>query len=160
MKSYIYIFIIFFYSNYFYANQIQILADSVEKLDEDKKILYHDSAALLRCPTCTGLSVLESDAGFSLQIRSKVVELVSKGFDKQKILDFFTSRYGVWILRKPPFSGFHSLAWLLPVGFIFFGSFCIWFLFWRRKKNIAYVRHQVDSDIIKEMTKKLKSLQN
>jgi cytochrome c-type biogenesis protein CcmH/NrfF len=160
MKSYIYMFILVGYSNWFYANQIQTLADAVEKLEGSKINLYHDSASLLRCPTCTGLSVLESDAGFSLQIRSKVVELVGRGFDQQKILDFFTSRYGVWILRKPPFSGFHSLAWLLPVGFIFLGAFCIWFLFWKRKKNIVYVRHQVDSNIIKEMTKKLKSLQN
>ena len=142
------------------ANDLQQLADKVEDLDLVQKSLYQKSANLLRCPTCTGLSVLESDAPFSLQIRDKVVDLINKGFSEAKIFDFFTTRYGVWILRKPPFAGFHAFAWIFPIAFIFLGGFFIWFLFWRKKKHFITVRYAVDTDIIKEMSTRLKKLRD
>ena len=35
-----------------------------------KEELYREVAGELRCPTCTGLSVLDSDAPFSVQIKT------------------------------------------------------------------------------------------
>lgn len=65
-------------------------------------IEYQDVASDLRCPTCTGLSVLDSEAAFSIQIKNEVKEQLVAGKHKDEILKFFTDRYGPWILRAPP----------------------------------------------------------
>ena len=56
----------------------------------------------LRCPTCQGLSVKDSEAGFSVSIRNKAEEMVREGYSDQEIRNFFVKRYGEWILRTPP----------------------------------------------------------
>ena len=75
----------------------------------------------LRCPTCQGLSVKDSDAGFSVSIKDKIRELIQKGKSDPEILDFFVQRYGEWILRSPTKSGFNLILWILPVAGILFG---------------------------------------
>ncbi|MCY4381512.1 MAG: cytochrome c-type biogenesis protein CcmH [Proteobacteria bacterium] len=89
----------------------------------EQKELFFSVAANLRCPTCTGLSVLQSDAPFSIQIKNLVQEQVSQGANQREIITFFTERYGLWILREPPKKGEHLLIWLLPVLFLLFGVF-------------------------------------
>ena len=43
----------------------------------------------LRCPTCQGLSVKDSEAGFSVSIRNKAEEMVREGYSEQEIRNFF-----------------------------------------------------------------------
>ncbi|MBF0287036.1 MAG: cytochrome c-type biogenesis protein CcmH [SAR324 cluster bacterium] len=74
------------------------------------KSLYNE----FRCPTCQGLSVKDSEAGFSVQIRNKIGEMVAAGASDEMIREYFVKRYGVWILRSPPKEGFNLLLWGLP----------------------------------------------
>ncbi len=94
---------------------------------------FRDVAKELRCPTCTGLSVLESDASFSVQIKEQVKEQMQLGKDKDEIVDFFVARYGAWILREPPKQGFNLLAWLVPSVLLCLGPILIWLLVWKRR---------------------------
>ena len=55
----------------------------------------------LRCPTCQGLSIKDSEAGFSNIIKGKIIELIRNGKSDEEILNFFVKRYGEWILRTP-----------------------------------------------------------
>ncbi len=48
--------------------------------------LFRDIAKEFRCPTCTGLSVLESDAGFSVQIKEQVQEQLNLGKNHDQII--------------------------------------------------------------------------
>lgn len=114
----------------------------------------------LRCPTCTGLSVLQSDAPFSLQIREAVIEHVKEGQSEEWILDFFTKRYGLWILREPPSEGFHLVAWLIPILFMVFGALGLWLFVWRKQSNqqVAAVRSR--EEILKEMDEQIIQYRN
>ena len=67
-----------------------------------------------RCPTCQGLSVKDSEAGFSVQIRNKIEEMLQSGATDDEIRAYFVERYGEWILRSPPKRGFNLLLWILP----------------------------------------------
>jgi len=96
---------------------------------------YREIAEQLRCPTCTGLSVLESDAPFSVQIKNEVMQQLGQGKTKTQILSFFTDRYGPWILRTPPKSGVNWLAWAIPVLILIIGPFAVWFFVWRNRKD-------------------------
>ena len=82
---------------------------------------YEKLSNELRCPTCQGLSVKDSDAGFSVSIKDKIRELIKQGKSDQEILEFFVERYGEWILRSPTKSGFNLILWILPGAGILFG---------------------------------------
>lgn len=122
-----------------------------EGLSDPQKSLYHDVAKDLRCPTCTGLSILESDAQFSIQMKTAVREQVLAGKSQQDIMKFFTERYGLWILREPPKSGFHSLAWVLPIAAMVFGPLIIWLFIWRRKREVISQGIRSTEEILKEL---------
>jgi cytochrome c-type biogenesis protein CcmH len=96
---------------------------------------FKDVAGDLRCPTCTGLSVLDSDAAFSVQIKNEVRSQLASGKSKDDILTFFTERYGPWILREPPKEGVHLLAWIVPLMVLILGPILIFAFVWRRRSN-------------------------
>ena len=85
----------------------------------------------LRCPTCQGLSVKDSDAGFSTSIKGKIRELMKQAKTDEEIKAYFVERYGEWILRAPPVSGFNMVLWILPGTAIVTGL--LWVLY--RSKN-------------------------
>jgi cytochrome c-type biogenesis protein CcmH len=68
----------------------------------------------LRCPTCQAVSVRDSEASFSIQIREKVRRMVLEGQSEEAIKAYFVSRYGEWILRAPKKEGLGLVLWLLP----------------------------------------------
>jgi cytochrome c-type biogenesis protein CcmH len=94
-----------------------------QTVDED---LVHKIADNLRCPTCQGLSVNDSEAGFSVQIRNKVQEMLMVGQSRAEIEAYFVARYGEWILRTPPAQGFNLLIWILPVLGLAGGFWFVW----------------------------------
>jgi cytochrome c-type biogenesis protein CcmH len=102
-------------------------------LDPDR---FKDVASELRCPTCVGLSVLESDAPFSKQIKDEVANQLKAGKSNDEILVWFTERYGPWILRVPPKTGVNILAWAIPLGALLIGPVLLWFFVWRRRESI------------------------
>ena len=108
---------------------IPALTFSLEKdqLEERFKKLSNE----LRCPTCQGLAVKDSEAGFSTSIKGKIRELMEKGDSDEEIKAYLTERYGEWILRAPPVSGFNLVLWILPGAAIITGF--LWVLY-RSKK--------------------------
>jgi cytochrome c-type biogenesis protein CcmH/NrfF len=122
---------------------------------KNNDINFREVAKDLRCPTCTGLSVLESDASFSVQIKDQVHEQMKLGKSKDEIIKYFVERYGPWILREPPKEGFNLLAWGVPIGLLIGGPILIWLLIWRRK--VQFNAHGVRSTeaLVKEMHDRL-----
>jgi|GEM_PF-2211379 len=96
---------------------------------------YREVAGQFRCPTCTGLSVLESDAPFSVQIQSRVRAMLEEGKTAEEIESFFLSKYGPWILRAPPKEGFGLMAWVLPLFFLLAGFVFLGFVFLQKKRQ-------------------------
>jgi len=73
--------------------------------------------AQLRCPTCRGLSVAESDAPASQFIEAETRRRVSLGQSDEAILAYFADRYGAEaILLSPPRDGVGLVVWALPVA--------------------------------------------
>ena len=138
-------------------------SQGIAKPRDDLKVEDHtfrDVAGDLRCPTCTGLSVLDSDASFSIQIKNEVKEQLAAGKSKDEILNFFTDRYGPWILRVPPKEGVHVFAWIIPIAVLILGPIIIWLTVWSRRRRFRtdeLVTRTVD-DVVTEMHEKLEQL--
>lgn len=141
-----------------FAQSAAQIASELERLTPDQQLQYQGISDQLRCPTCTGLSILQSDAPFSQQIKSLVIEQVAKGQSQPQIMAFFTERYGLWIRREPPAQGFHLLAWLLPLGFLLITPFFLWALFFRKTQVMPSSGMRTTSEILDEMTASLESL--
>lgn len=72
-------------------------------------------AQQVRCPTCAGLSVGESDSPLARSAREEIAQRVDAGQSDQQIKDFFVSVYGAEALTAPPSRGFGGLVWLIPI---------------------------------------------
>lgn len=134
-----------------------VLAGDVIQAEMDDEF-FREVARDLRCPTCLGLSILDSSANFSEQIKAQVRVQIDEGKDKQEILSYFVDRYGPWILREPPKEGFNLLAWLIPSALLVLGPLFIWFFVWRNRINVdTFGVRSVDA-IVSEMHQNLDQL--
>lgn len=75
----------------------------------------------LRCPVCQGLSIADSGSSMARAQMDKVRELVREGKSDQDIYDFFTARYGEWVLLKPTTGGLNILLWVAPALLLVLG---------------------------------------
>ena len=66
----------------------------------------------MRCLVCQNESIDESDADLARDIRLLIRERIAKGESNDQIRDFLVSRYGDFILLKPPLKPETLLLWL------------------------------------------------
>lgn len=72
-------------------------------------------AKTIKCPTCQGESVADSNAPSSREIRSDVADRLTRGETGDEIRAFYAASYGEAILLTPSRSGVTSIVWVLPV---------------------------------------------
>ena len=90
----------------------------------------------LRCPVCKTESIEESDADFTKDLRKLVREQVAAGKTDTQVLDYMHSRYGDFILLRPPFKPSTWLLWLAPALFLVLGGTFAFFMTRRRTAAI------------------------
>jgi cytochrome c-type biogenesis protein CcmH len=81
---------------------------------------------VLRCMVCQNQSIDDSEAPLARDLRLLVRERLTRGDSDQEVLDFLVSRYGEFVLLKPPFEKHTLLLWGLPPLALFVGL--IWLL--------------------------------
>jgi cytochrome c-type biogenesis protein CcmH len=72
-------------------------------------------SAELRCLVCQNQSIDDSDAPLARDIRILIRERIGKGESNDAVRAYLVSRYGDFILLKPPFKPETLLLWLSPV---------------------------------------------
>ena len=88
----------------------------------------------VRCPTCRGQSVRESNAPAAQAIRGEIARRIRSGESDGEIRSYLVSRYGEKILLNPPDSGLASLVWVLPVAGVIIASASVAAALWRWEK--------------------------
>jgi cytochrome c-type biogenesis protein CcmH len=69
----------------------------------------------LRCLVCQNESIDDSEAPLARDIRILIRERIGKGESNDSVRAYLVSRYGDFILLKPPFKPETLLLWLSPV---------------------------------------------
>ena len=72
-------------------------------------------AATIKCPTCIGQSVAQSEAPASRDIRVNIARRITLGESDDQIRHDLASRFGPDILLSPSHSGVVGLVWMLPI---------------------------------------------
>jgi cytochrome c-type biogenesis protein CcmH len=82
-------------------------------------------SAELRCLVCQNQSIDDSDAALAKDIRVLIRERIAKGESNDAVRAFLVSRYGDFILLKPPFAPETWLLWLGTPLTLALGGFAI-----------------------------------
>ncbi len=69
----------------------------------------------MRCYRCQNESIDDSEAPLARDIRVLIRERIGKGESNDAVRAYLVSRYGDFILLKPPFKPETLLLWLSPV---------------------------------------------
>ena len=80
----------------------------------------------LRCVVCQNQSIASSDADIAKDLRSIVRSQVAEGKSNGEVKDFLVSRYGEFVLLKPPFALHTLLLWLAPLLLLVLAGLLLW----------------------------------
>jgi cytochrome c-type biogenesis protein CcmH len=75
----------------------------------------------LRCLTCMGQSIADSQSSFSTDMKREIRTMIVAGKSDKEIMEFMVQRYGDFVLYRPPVKNTTWLLWggpfvLLAVG--------------------------------------------
>jgi len=90
----------------------------------------------LRCLVCQNQSIDDSDASLAKDLRVLVRERLTAGDSNEQVIAYVVSRYGDFVLLKPPVNKATLALWLGPFLLIICGLIAI-VLFFRRNAKTA-----------------------
>jgi cytochrome c-type biogenesis protein CcmH len=80
----------------------------------------------LRCLVCQNQSVDDSDAALAKDLRMLVREKLSEGLSDAQVKDYVRSRYGDFVLLRPPLKIYTILLWAAPLFALLAGAAAVW----------------------------------
>lgn len=106
----------------FFVNAGSIEAYTFDNKEQEK--IYHSLIQDLRCLVCQNQNIAESNAELAKDMRRKTHEMVTQGKTEKEISEFMVTRYGDFVLYRPPFEPMTWLLWFGPliiflIGLIF-----------------------------------------
>ena len=94
----------------------------------------------VRCPSCTDLSVAESNATTAIAVRNQIERMVAQGASNADIDQTLVSEYGQTILLQPPDSGGIPVLYVVPLVLGVAVLVAVGVLFWRRSRQFEELR--------------------
>ena len=65
----------------------------------------------LRCLTCMGQSIADSQSSFSNDMKREIRDMIKAGKNDKEIMDFMVQRYGDFVLYRPPVKNTTWVLW-------------------------------------------------
>ena len=111
------------------------LAVQPEEMLKDPKLeaRARELSRELRCMVCQNQSIDESEAPLARDLRLLVRERLTNGDTDQQVLDFLVTRYGEFVLLKPPLESRTLILWALPPVALLAGAAGLFFAVRRRR---------------------------
>jgi cytochrome c-type biogenesis protein CcmH len=91
----------------------------------------------LRCMVCQNQSIDDSDAPLARDLRVLVRERLTKGDSDDQVIGFLVSRYGEFVLLKPPFEWHTAILWLTPLFAVLAGAIAVFAAIRRRRVSTS-----------------------
>ncbi len=79
----------------------------------------------LRCLVCQNQTIADSNAELAQDLRREVRTMIKDGKTDNEIVDFMVTRYGDFVLYRPPVKGITLLLWGGPIALMLFGVFAL-----------------------------------
>jgi cytochrome c-type biogenesis protein CcmH len=88
---------------------------------EIQKKLFTKIIHELRCSVCQNQNLTDSMAPLAVNLRHEIYQQVSLGHKESDIIEFVTSRYGEFVLYRPPLQWGTFLLWFGPFILLIIG---------------------------------------
>lgn len=86
----------------------------------------------LRCPKCQNQNLADSNSQISIDLRAEVFRLLEEGKSNAEVKEFMVSRYGDFVLYRPPVQSNTLFLWAGPGLMLLLGFGVFGFILWRR----------------------------
>lgn len=149
MKKIIIIFTLFFSLSSLHASVEIKKFDNAEQEQRYKHIIDE-----LRCLVCQNQNISGSNAGLAQDLRKQVHKMLLAGKDDEEIFDFMVTRYGDFVLYRPPFNAATFLLWAGPFAILIFGLFVLIRFIRQREKVVVQELNQSDKEKLKQLMNK------
>jgi cytochrome c-type biogenesis protein CcmH len=95
---------------------------------------YQSLIRELRCTVCQNQSLVDSNAGLARDLRGNIYELIQEGRNQAEITEYMVSRYGDFVLYRPPMQPNTYLLWFGPFLFLALGAVVLMFVVASRRR--------------------------
>ncbi len=109
-------------------------------------------AVELRCLVCQNQTLADSDAPLAEDLRREVRDMIAKNMSDKEIKEFLVSRYGDFVLYRPPLKLTTTLLWVGPFLLLGVGSVVLVVALRRR------ARKPVDASVSDEEHRRIERL--
>ena len=121
-----------------FAQPVQAKIELLEFSNDQMKDDYHSLMAELRCLVCQNQNLADSNAELAQDLRKQVYEMLDKGSSREDVVDFMVTRYGDFVMYRPPVKPITLLLWFGP-ALLFFIALAIVLVFYRKQRVKADV---------------------
>lgn len=131
------------------AKEASLLAE--DPLVEQRLIAISEE---LRCLVCQNESLAGSRADLAMDLRRELRSLIKQGKTDAEIREFMVSRYGDFVLYRPPVKPITWLLWAGPFGLMAVGLGALFVYLRRRNTEVA----STTADLTKEESQRAEAL--
>ena len=135
------------------ATEAALAADPVAE-----KRLQHLSEEL-RCLVCQNQTIADSNAELAQDLRREIRGMIKDGKSDKEIIDFMVTRYGDFVLYRPPVQGNTLLLWGGPIVLLILGIIALVRYQRRRAERVAAEDKPLSADEASRADALLKELE-
>ncbi|MDP2834704.1 MAG: cytochrome c-type biogenesis protein CcmH [Pseudomonadota bacterium] len=88
----------------------------------------------LRCLVCQNESLAGSHAELAEDLRREIRVQMKAGKNDKEVIEYLTTRYGDFVLYRPPFKPLTYLLWLGPLLFLGIGG-SVWYVTLKKRRD-------------------------
>lgn len=114
----------------------------------------------LRCLVCQNETIADSNAELAVDLRREIRGLIREGRSDREILDFMVTRYGDFVLYRPPVKGITVLLWSGPLLLLLIGIIAMRSHLKRRTALVADATRPLTAEEKRRADALLKELDN
>jgi len=131
--------------------QVHAAIEPLTFKDSDHESQYRRLLAEVRCLVCQNQSLAESNAGLAGDLREIIYEQVQSNASDEEIVGFLVSRYGDFVLYRPPVRKSTYLLWYGPLALIIVGGAVVLMMIRKRGKIEATVLSKDEQKEIEDL---------
>ena len=134
--------------------------DTFEFANEAERQRYRNLIEELRCPKCQNQNIADSNAELAQDLRREIRGMIKDGKSDKEIIDFMVTRYGDFVLYRPPVQGNTLLLWGGPIVLLILGIIALVRYQRRRAERVAAEDKPLSADEASRADALLKELDN
>ncbi len=114
---------------------VYAVEDFYQFSSKEQQTRFTTLTSQLRCLVCQNQNLAESNAPLANDLRDQIYTKIQRGQSNQEIVQYLVTRYGDFILYRPPFNVVTMGLWLGPLLVLLSSLGYLLFYIYKRKRT-------------------------